>query len=159
MAFNSTVEGPTAAKLQANYGQVFEWVMQNTGHASRRVQCATSCLLAHLAKYCPDLFQNEANLGSFYEWFTQTAQSAEHPKLTTFAIQAMQNLFVSFDSRDCSAILNNQFTDIIRLCVDKVLNQAFIAGGYIVGLADSVNDICQHCDANSLQQELAALCM
>jgi len=158
MAFNSTVEGPTAAKLLANYGQVFEWVMQNTGHASARVQCATSCLLAQLAKHCPELFQNEANLGSFYQWFTGAAQSAQHPKLTTFAIQAMQNLFVSFHGRNCSAILNNQFTDIIRLSVEKVLDRAFIAGGFIVGLADSVNDICQHCDASSLQQELAALC-
>ena len=71
----------------------------------------------------------------------------------------MQNLFVSFHSRNCSAILNNQFTDIIRLSVEKVLDRAFIAGGFIVGLADSVNDICQHCDASGLQQELAALCM
>lgn len=154
MAFNSTVEGPSAAKLLENYGQVFDWVMQSTAHVSRRVKCATSCLLAHLAKHCPELFQNEANLGSFYQWFTQAAQSDEHPKLTIFAIQAMQNLFVSFDGRDSSSILNNQFTEIIQLCVAKVLSQEFIAGGFIVGLADSVNDICQHCDADGLRQEL-----
>jgi hypothetical protein len=86
VALNHTGEGPTAAKMLENYSQVFDWVMQSAAHASRRVKCAASALLALLAKHCPDLFYNEATLGGFYQWFTQAAQSDEHPKLTIFAI-------------------------------------------------------------------------
>lgn len=36
--------------------------------------------------------------------------------------------------------------DIINICMQRILDQKFIAGGYVIPTQDSLNDVVQHCD-------------
>ena len=73
LAFNSTMEGPSADKLVDNYSQVIEWIFSQTQSSSERVRSSIASLLAQMAKQCPAIFTtNEQILGNLYQWFQQT---------------------------------------------------------------------------------------
>jgi hypothetical protein len=54
--------------------------------------------------------------------------------------------------------MNNQFMEIITICMQRILDQKFIAGGYAVQAQDSLNDVIQYCDNKNLKQTLHGLC-
>lgn len=79
-------------------------------------------------------------------------------KVSLFAMQAMQNLFINLENLPQKGMLNNNFKDILSYCINKILSKEFIQGGYLTGAQDAVNDITQHCDYKNLKQILTDFC-
>ena len=63
-------------------------------------------------------------MGQFYQWFLSTESS--EPKISLFAMQAMQYLFVNLYDQNQVGILNNHFVEILNFCINKILSMDYI---------------------------------
>ena len=106
-----------------------------------------------MAQFCPQIiFQNEESVHHFYNWFTHSSQEGIHPIIVVYAIQSMQHFFISLERyQGNSSIMNTKFVEIINICILRILDQRFIAGGYIIPAQDSLNDVVQYCDNQNLK--------
>lgn len=153
------MEGPSTEKLITNYNQVIEWIFSQTQNSSERVRCSVASLLAKMAQCCPGIFvSSEEILGKLYQWFQQTIQSNQHPRIVLFSLQTISNLFVELHKDQTNiGLMNNQFSEIIQLAIQVVINERFIQEGHSQIAQDCINDICQHCDSKGLQSLLISL--
>jgi hypothetical protein len=54
--------------------------------------------------------------------------------------------------------MNYQFKEIVEVCMGRILDQRFIAGGFVIPAQDALNDVVQYCDYKSLKEVLNNLC-
>jgi hypothetical protein len=54
--------------------------------------------------------------------------------------------------------MNYQFKEIIEICMQRILDQKFMAGGYAIPAQDALNDVVQSCDCSNLRNVLYDLC-
>ena len=70
----------------------------------------------------------------------------------------MQNFFCSLYTIGKHSLLNNQFIEIIKLGMDKIVDKQYVKGGHLISIQDAVNDVTQYCDNVGLRHELRMLC-